>query len=43
MNVAMPFYNIFKDLNFKPGDNCASPLGQTLWGQTRINFTAMVT
>jgi ATP-dependent protease Clp ATPase subunit len=27
--VATSFHNISKDLDFKPDDNCVSPLGQT--------------
>jgi hypothetical protein len=42
MNVAMSFH-ISKDLDFKPDDNCVSPLGQTMRGQAGINFTVKAT
>jgi hypothetical protein len=42
MNVeAMSFRNISKDLDFRPDDNCLSPIGQSMRGQTRINFIVM--
>jgi len=42
MNVTMSFH-ISKDLDFKPDDNCVSPLGQTMRGQAGINFTVKAT
>jgi len=41
--VAMSFHSISKDLNFKPDDNCMSPLGLTMWGHALINFIFMTT
>ena len=39
--VTVYFHNISKDLDFKPDDNCVSPLGQTGRVQKRINFMVM--
>jgi len=36
-------FHISKDLDFKPDDNCVSPLGQTIRGQAGINFIVKAT
>jgi len=36
MNVAISFYNISRNLDFRSDDNCVSPLGQTIKADSHI-------